>query len=250
MMRNITILLAIGLLLTAPAASQAADYFVQSSEKTAGPPVTVVTGDRLRLAAKGDASYECTIYGPADASTVRFTSVSDAIDSAVSYKNCGLISPGVNASGNVFERSRTRVCFSVASPGGTYSLGLSVDTASESARFHCRETTLYGGYNTNVADFNFLELTNTSDGDLTVTVTAKTSEGATVFADRLFTIPAGRRTDINIHEATGAAVYGPLIIKHNGPFGALRGDLSEYEITSTSPFNSTKTAVTPCLTRE
>lgn len=128
-------------------------------------------------------------------------------------------------------------------------------------RVSCDETTLYANFNTSVTDFNFLELTNTLDTttthafsprNLTATVTALNTIPATdvVVIDNLsVSIPEGSRTDVDIHTAAGAGVFGPVKIAHNGAPGSLKAVVSQYNITSTNPLDFAPVAQDVAQTR-
>ena len=129
-----------------------------------------------------------------------------------------------------------------------------------SAIANCDETTLYAGFNTSVTDFNFLELTNlldtgtTSGGsrDLTAIVTAVNTvpnPDVTVINGESFTVPVGSRTDVDIHSRSGPGAFGPVKICHNGAPGSLKAVVSQYNITSTAPFDFAPVSQEVAVTR-
>ena len=107
----------------------------------------------------------------------------------------------------------------------------------------CYETTLTGGFNTSVTDFNFLEMTNTlgefktDDGVITGTITLWNSITNQEILEKSFSLAPGERKDENIHEAVGPGAFGTVQICHNAPQGALKGVVSQYNITNLSPLD-------------
>jgi hypothetical protein len=100
----------------------------------------------------------------------------------------------------------------------------------------CQQTTLVGGYNTNINELNFLEITNTeSNSSINVWLVGTNSVGVGTFT-RNYSINSGGRFDVDIHSIVGSAVYGTLFLSHDGPPGSIRAHLAEYKITSASPF--------------
>lgn len=98
----------------------------------------------------------------------------------------------------------------------------------EIVRVRCVDTTLYGGYNTNVNDFNFLEISNVSTDAVTGSITATNFDGTVVISAQAFTVQPGRRVDVDIHSAAGADKFGVVTVTHNGPPGALQANVSQY----------------------
>ncbi len=121
--------------------------------------------------------------------------------------------------------------------------------ASESVRVRCLDTTLYSGFNTNVNDFNFLELTNTTNATVSGKVYAITADGTTAINGSSFSVSASRRLDVDLHTPAGANKYGLVIVTHDGPLGALTGGVSQYsgsvsnfELTGFVPLAATEQA--------
>jgi hypothetical protein len=111
----------------------------------------------------------------------------------------------------------------------------------------CNETSLYGGFNTNINNFNFLELTNTSNTDIIAKIKAVTSDGTLALNNFTVTVPAGLRFDIDLHTPVGQGKYGNIVVTHDGAVGALTGYVSQYLGTGESFALSTSL---PLATRE
>lgn len=109
---------------------------------------------------------------------------------------------------------------------------------------HCVETSLYGGYNTNAARYNFLEVLNTTNSTINFKVTATNFDGTVVINNASYSVPAGRRFDVDIHTPAGLSKYGLIKITHDGPFGALQAGVSFYKT------DFTQTAHVPLKARD
>ena len=136
--------------------------------------------------------------------------------------------------------SLTRICF-MAPTRSYYSFPIELGTLPADYTISCTETTLFGGFNTSVTDFNFLELTNTLDGPAeTETIKARifardSVSQQTIIHNSVVQIPPGDRRDVDIHSVAGAGAFGPLFVTHDGPPGSLKATVSQYNITSTNP---------------
>ena len=201
------------------------------------------------MAVKADHSYECTVYSTGQASSLYFTALTDADGTAQTYTECGDVAPAVTVPTGNEQQGKARICF-IAGASGNFFAAVNAAEAGETANFYCAETTLYGGFNTNVADFNFLELRNTTESNITVSITAINYTGTVVIDGSTTTIPANNRFDVNIHAAAGAGVYGLIIVTHNGPKGAIQGEIAEYVLTSVTPLDFSKVGSTPLKPRE
>lgn len=108
---------------------------------------------------------------------------------------------------------------------------------------HCTETTLYGGFNTSVTDFNFIEIsnilspTNYSSGIVSGKIQAVDSISNQRILDREFSVSPGDRIDIDVHSVAGAGRFGQVIIYHDGPPGSLKAITSQYRIVSQNPLD-------------
>ena len=52
-----------------------------------------------------------------------------------------------------------------------------------------------------------------------------------------FSVTAGDRIDISLHDAVGAGVFGIVTVAHNGPAGSLKAFVSQYRLVSLVPFD-------------
>lgn len=121
----------------------------------------------------------------------------------------------------------TRLSFTPAT-AGLHRLTIINDLgAPNPVKIRCMETTIYGGFNTNANPFNFLELTNVTGDTIAGRVRAFHYDGTQVL-DTSFSILANRRFDINLHDSTGPNLYGSVVVTHDGPLGALQGNVSQY----------------------
>ena len=117
--------------------------------------------------------------------------------------------------------------------------GLAADYSTQ-----CLETTLFGGFNTSVTDFNFLEISNTlnraTDSTETINVRIDATNAVTnavVFNGATVQVAAGERRDIDIHSVSGSGAFGPIRLSHDGPPGSIKAVVSQYRIVTTSPFD-------------
>ena len=157
-----------------------------------------------------------------------------------------------------------RHCFSVSSsydtPWVRFDIRIS-GVPSQGVKLRCDETTLYGGFNTSVTDYNFLEISNTlspytsapltQEINGTVTAINTVPDPDVVVIDRAtFPLPiaAGSRLDINIHSAAGNGAFGTVRLCHDGPLGSINAVVSQYNIVS-GPLDFAPVAQEKLLTR-
>lgn len=191
-------------------------------------------------------SYCCEAYSEANVVSYISAATVGATDlfTAVSAKYRGSSGLRLPASGGTLS-GKDRVCFyadpSVLEGNGfavKFTLGFGIGGMEVGNRIStkCQQTTLVGGYNTNLNELNFLEVTNTESLDtITAWLVGVNRLGVTVFR-RSFTVNPEGRFDVDIHSIVGSAVYGTLFLSHDGAPGALKAHLAEYKITSASPF--------------
>lgn len=223
-----TSFVALALPLTASAANFA--LTVNSPAATANNIFTVQPSDTVTVSLEAKRSYACTGIPTSSVSEFAFSdSVSDPDTNPITARKCGDISPRVTVeSGADASVDDNRVCFTTA-VAGTHTI--TIDDAvggGEAVRLECVETTLYGGFNTNVNDFNFLELENVSNAAIVAKVTAKDNAGTTLLNASSQSLAVGTRFDVDIHTSAGTDVYGPIIVTHDGPLGAIQGRTSFY----------------------
>lgn len=143
-----------------------------------------------------------------------------------------------------------RKCF-LAAPAGTSltsyrantTFSFTSGTSASSTMVLLLDSTLSGGFNTSVTDFNFLELTNSltkssrDAGTITGRITAKNVLTDTIVLSQSFSVNAGDRIDISLHDAVGPDTFGIVTVTHDGPSGSLKGFVSQYRIVSQSPLD-------------
>jgi hypothetical protein len=208
---------------------------------------TVVNGNQVLIAVDPGSSYCCETLTAAPNSIFFSSNVvemrsSGSPSGSVTGRFAGSDSP------RLFD-GWARLCFVVPStmvyPSATLTMG-TIYSSITNVQVYCDETTLYGGFNTSITDFNFLEITNTlqnvspdvADRTLNLTLTAVNTvpdPDVTVINQESFTVAAGTRRDINIHERAGSGAFGTLRLAHNGSPGAIKAVLSQYNIVSVTP---------------
>lgn len=188
-------------------------------------------------------SYCCEIWHHGESNIApRFDSLSVSDGSLDFLLDRAKISPNLGA-GNTPEAARK--CFVYSSAATVKNAFITLGVAANvspivNANVRCTETTLYGGFNTVVTDFNFIEISNTlgdtdQNEDVRLRITATGTSGATVL-DRIITIEAGKRIDVDVHSAAPQD-FGPVVITHNGPPGSLRATNAQYRIVTESPLD-------------
>ena len=233
------------------------NVFAIDYDITAGQTIklTDVTGmvDEVDFIASAGRCYCCDIIEHTGSNT-RFGNMNVFGNGSptLQISNRGAAEPIIKDSGSD-PNNESRKCFSVSSSdpldkfrvtmqilvGGSGSGSISGGDVS----ITCRETTLAGGFNTSVTDFNFLELTNTlqaNEGDngvITGRIIARNSINDTEIVNSSFSVNPTDRLDIDIHSAAGSGAFGPIFICHNGPPNSLKAVTSQYNITNQSPLN-------------
>lgn len=208
---------------TQPSTASATGYITPGSEWiTADPAAKITTNEMVGVYFEKDRSYSCTVHGYQAGFDNAIVSPDSSIITAT---EAGKKTPHVAA---IDAPADDRLILT-AKQSGVHIISLSTSKAGgENVRAQCLETTLYGGYNTNVNDFNFLELNNTTNSGIKGKITATNADGTVVINKKSFSVPAGRRVDVDLHSAVGNNKFGMLVITHNGTFGALQGYVSQY----------------------
>lgn len=196
-------------------------------------------GDKIVLDLSANRSYACTFILANDGIIDMETEITAPEETTIEANECGRIEPKITASGTDTSIKDNRLCFTAEANGIHYlnvasgsGAGTSNNVTYSLGSVECLETTLYGGYNTNLNEYNFLELENTTGSTIKAQVTVRLNDGSIAVDKALFTVKAGSRSDIDIHTATGAEQFGSVIVTHDGPFGALKGRVSLYGTTS------------------
>ncbi|MCB0344528.1 MAG: hypothetical protein KDD66_05410 [Bdellovibrionales bacterium] len=239
-MRHRTIIAAIAAAVVIPLSNAAAEDYLASiggPVAVSGHAPTLNAGDGFLLDTIGGRSYSCEGTPSNAASEFAFgTSIVGTLagdPDTLSGRPTGQMSPIVT--GGIGTAGRTRVSFT---PTQADRYRISVADAKgggEEVRVWCTETTIFGGFNTSAADFNFLELRNVSTAPISGFITAVDYAGNQKIVNKPFTIPPLRRVDFDLHSEVGSGTYGILKVTHDGPHRTLRGRVSYYELT---PWNS------------
>lgn len=224
-----------------PGKAQAATaHYLAVDRQSNGLPATVESGDWVQIYVAGRASYCCEVRDVG--ASVFFASqnidlIYDGGPAVITGTFRGTEPPfPFNAS--------ARMCFIVpaAVSVGTAVLPLFANTSpTTNVLMQCEETTLYGGYNTSVTNFNFLEMTNLQLPTGQVLVGAVTAKNVvpvpnvTVIDQAPFTISGDSRYDFDIHQRTGAGAFGPLKVVHDGAPGGLKAVITQYNIVTPTP---------------
>lgn len=195
-----------------------------------GQGITVNTGDTFLIDLGADRSYACEGFASDIDSNFDWSTAvvgTTGSEEAVTATTAGNIVPIV--AGETGGTADNRI---VLTPSTTDRFRITVASAKgsgEVVKIRCLATTLFGGFNTNTNDYNFLELTNRGNQAFAGTITAIDYNGTVAINKAPFTVPAQRRVDIDIHTATGANRYGTIIVTSNAPLGTLIGAVSQYE---------------------
>jgi len=191
-----------------------------------------------------DRSYECGYSDSigAGAAFLRFTpTFTNTFDPIVNQlKEIGRFSPALGQTIG-YDSARQTITPGVTGVYNFHVVKNSPGNFSVNIRFKCYETTLYGGYNTVVNPFNFLELTNTTNNPLRAKIRLYDRDGLEI-GSGYFQIDTGRRFDFDVHTATGPTSYGMVSVTYDGTYGGLTGNLSQYnsdlELQATTPLNA------------
>ena len=188
----------------------------------------VNAGDNFLVQFDLNRSYVCTLAGIDNDSELGLsTSVISPLAISVPAEARGNTTPQVSSGSSDNDSNDNRVAI-FSTVAGTWTINVdSAKAGGEEANFACEESTLYAGFNTFVNTFNFLELNNISNNDIQVILIAQDFNGVTT--SETFIVSANRRRDIDIHTRVGPSVFGIAKIKHNGPIGAIKGAISQYD---------------------
>ncbi len=187
------------------------------------------TGDVINVNFDLNRSYACSLVGSESDSLLGIdSSVLNPSGLVVAGKAIGAQTPPITTGSLDPNQSDNRISI-FATIGGVWKFTVSSAKAGgESGAFTCRETSLYGNWNTFLNPFNFLEITNLSYDPIEVIVIIRNFDGTTFTTSE--TVPADRRVDIDVHSLVGPNRYGSIKLKHDGPVGALSAFISQYNV--------------------
>ena len=200
----------------------------------ATPPSSTTAEAFIRVNLEPGKSYSCTLLADELFADLDFQSISDPSFGNTNNATIGLITPALSEPADRVSIFPTGLGTQVA---GDYTIGIDNQTVAliggapqtAKGRVDCQETTLYGGYNTNVNDFNFLEVLNITNTTITAAITATNSDGTVVINQQQFVVAPNTRADIDLHTPAGPNKFGLVKLIHNGPYGALQASVSQYD---------------------
>ena len=206
---------------------------------------TVNAGDTIRVLMDLNRSYECTLMGSEDGTELGFSqSVVNPNGNPLSGVLRGDTTQQVAVDPLSDTNSDDNRISIFATVGGYYTFTIaSAKAGGEVARVVCAETSIYGSFNTSVNEYNFLELTNISNSDINVIWIARDHTG--FVNSRELLIPSDRRVDVDLHSAVGQGLYGSVKLKHNGPLGAIKGSISQYDLVQGSVHHRSTQTMAP-----
>jgi hypothetical protein len=226
--------------------ASAADYNLKEGKPLTGISITGGT-DTFNVWASNDKSYCCEVWSNlSDSSGTRFDTITSSDAAGFTSAERGYATPIMTRSATSGEKSRQCYTQTSATDGrALISFTMKVSSGSGTGtvtdgNIRCLETTLYGGFNTIVTDYNFIEVTSTmtsnvkDDGEVNVVVKGYGTSGSQVFSSS-FALGAGKRNDVNVH-LSAPSDFGPVVITHDGPPGAIRAVNAQYRITTGTDF--------------
>ncbi len=195
-----------------------------------GSTVLVETGDRFLIDLSASRSYSCEAI-PTDSLTAfdwsdQVTGTSGTPET-ITARQAGAIVPQIG--GETGGNADNRLTFTPTTTDRFILTVANAKVGGELVRVRCLATTLFGGYNTNVNDFNFLELTNIGNQTLNGTITATNFDGTVVINAQPFSVLPQRRVDVDLHTPVGVDKFGVVRVTHDGPLGTLKGNVSQYK---------------------
>jgi hypothetical protein len=212
--------------------------------------------DTFSFFAQDFKSYCCEIWSNiSDSSGVRFDTITSSEPTAFTSAARGYATPILTRSATNGQQSRQCFYHTATADGRalvdtTIKISIGAGTGSiTDGNVRCVETSLYGGFNTVVTDFNFIEISNTlgadvnDNGDVNVVVKGFGISGSEVLTSS-FTLAAGKRQDVDVH-SSAPSDFGPVVIYHDGPPGAIRAVNAQYRILTQSPLNFEPVLVVP-----
>ena len=225
-----------------PAGIQSANAIDRFISVGQGNTILLAAADTFSIDLTANHSYACDGIPESMASNLDWSTdvqgTTGGTPEAITARLAGGINPQIT--GDAGDSTDNRITFTPTTSDRFQLTVASAAGGGESVRIRCFDTTLYGGFNTNVNDFNFLELTNISSAQIGGKIYAVNFDGTVAINGAAFTVEPNRRLDIDLHTPAGADKYGLVYVSHNGPFGSLKGTVSQYTGT-VSNFNLTGT---------
>ena len=222
--------------------------------KLINPIQSVNDDDIITMSLANNKCYCCEVFQSASTlhNSIYIKNINASNGSSVSnYSARAGSNPAIHTN---IEQQGTRACFGLTNNLNIgisfidFIIGVNGGGAAADVRMLCRETTLYGGYNTNGTEYNFLELTNIMSGVLpaasgetqdrekvTVQVNAYDATTGQQSINQTISIDRNIRTDISIHDLVGERKFGSLQVCHNAPFGAIKATMSRYKRNDNEP---------------
>jgi hypothetical protein len=237
------LLLALLLIIPFPSSSSAQTFFELAAGETFEFS-SFDTSDTIFSTVENGRSYCCEVFHVGQSNVVpRFEEITSSGGTLENKASRGRNAPWLGAGTNsVDSRQCFRFVAAESSPRTFITLDIeAVNPPIPNARVRCRETTLFGGFNTSVTDFNFIEITNTLastdiDGTINVKVQANANVAGGEVLNSTLTLNAGERKDVDVHSVVGKD-FGPVVITHNGPPGSIRAVNAQYRIVTQSPLD-------------
>lgn len=270
------------LLIAAPAAYAQSTYSVQVD----GAPLDlkdVKRGDAVGLATGLErGTICCSIHALLQEHKLFFSQIltssnPDSGYSALPFKSRGIMSPrtskGTNAEALSASDINSRVCFDHGRSNYRLMIGAAAgsseaDDTSYSARVQCTDNTLYGGFNLNGSELNFLEVqylgredafTDPSENpegndiDIEIDLEAEYGSGRSGFQNEsvyfYFSGPTTSRRDIPVHDLFIPGSWGTIRLTHDGAPGSIKASVKRYKINPANPADFTLVGIEPLETR-
>ncbi len=200
--------------------------------------------DAIVFWAMSDRCYCCSILAQDTSLLPRLSTVTGPSAETLRTKDRGATEPTLETDEKVGNPSQ-RVCFT-AEESGLHRSVITFQSGATSAplvEVRCDETTLYGGFNTSIADYNFLEVSNLqtqqsgvvggSDGT-NISITLQDIVNNSTPVDNVPSVVlSDRRFDFDIHSLVGPGVYGTVRLCHDSAPGNIKARVSQYQVKST-----------------
>lgn len=206
----------------------------------------IISGTKFSSSLELGRSYTCTVSSNDPASELALSAtIEQPYGNQGIVKLIGDLSPAVAVPSSDASNTDNRVSIiptslQMCNPSlgcqdlgrsGLHEITVTTKSGGENVEFMCEDSTLFVGFNTSVSDYNWLELERQSAGGLSILSTIESSTGATLGTRSTDLISGGhRRFDVGVHDIVGSGVYGRIVLRHNGPVGALRARLAQYTV--------------------